>query len=95
MHGAVARTRRADVGRLLGRVVLAAIFAYAATAWCVSAAFLWSPRGSFGITTNYNGSVSAVDPGSPAAAAGIEVGDRIDIGETAFSYRSQIGRAHV
>ncbi len=70
MHGATARARL-DVKRLVGRIILAVIFAYAAVAWLVSASFLWTPRGTLGITANYDGNVNGVDPGSPAAAAGI------------------------
>ncbi len=82
MHGSAEHARRADVHRLVGRVILAAIFAYAAVSWSVSASFLWTTRGTLGITANYDGVISSVDPNSPAAAAGIRARDRIDIGAT-------------
>ena len=89
MHGATARARL-DVKRLAGRIILAVIFAYAAVAWLVSASFLWTPRGTLGITANYDGNVNGVDPGSPAAAAGIAPGDRIVIGATPPESRAKV-----
>jgi hypothetical protein len=81
MHGSPARARL-DGKRLIGRIALAFIFAYAAVAWSVSASFLWIPRGTLGITANYDGDIQGVNVGSPAAAAGIAPGDRIVIAAT-------------
>ena len=39
---------------------------------------IWHPRGVFGYGTNVDGVVTGVDRGSPADAAGIRVGDRLD-----------------
>ena len=39
---------------------------------------IWRPIGVFGYGTNLDGVVTGVDAGSPAAAAGIRVGDRLD-----------------
>lgn len=39
---------------------------------------MWHPRGVFGYGTNVDGVVTGVDSGSPANAAGIRVGDRLD-----------------
>jgi len=70
-----------------GRVLLAILVAWAVGSLCVSAAFLWTPRGTFGMTAGYGAIVRGVDPGSPAAAAGIVKGDRIDLKGTAFDVR--------
>lgn len=90
MHGTAERARRANVRRLIGRVFLVVILAYAAIAWSVSAAFLWTPRGTLGITSNYDGLISAVDPGSAAAGAGIRAGDRIEIDATPAESRPKV-----
>ncbi|HXW77492.1 MAG TPA: hypothetical protein VEJ20_08790, partial [Candidatus Eremiobacteraceae bacterium] len=39
---------------------------------------IWQPIGVYGYGTNIDGVVTGVDPGSPAARAGIGVGDRLD-----------------
>jgi len=39
---------------------------------------LWHPFGVFGYGTNVDGVVTGVNAGSPASAAGIDVGDRLD-----------------
>ncbi|MBV9104307.1 MAG: PDZ domain-containing protein [Candidatus Eremiobacteraeota bacterium] len=70
-----------------GRMLLAVIFAWAAGALVVSASFLWTPRGTFGLTAGYGARVMAVAAHSPAAAAGIATGDRIDLGGTPFDSR--------
>jgi GAF domain-containing protein len=44
----------------------------------VDARRIWHPIGVFGYGTNVDGVVTGVDPGSPAASAGIKIGDRLD-----------------
>jgi hypothetical protein len=65
-----------------GRVLLAVVFAYAGLALCVSASFLWTPQGTFGLVVGYGAHIAAVDPGSPAAEVGIVPGDRVDLAGT-------------
>jgi len=92
-HGVEApqvRSSSTELRLAAGRVLLAIIFAWAALALCVSAAFLWTPRGTFGLTAGYGAIIKAVEPGSPATAAGIVPGDRIDLANTSFSVRPYV-----
>lgn len=75
---------------IAGRFVLAAVGAWAVGAWLVSASFLWTPRGTVGVTANYDARVNGVAAGSPAAIAGIVAGDRIDLASTPFASRSKL-----
>ena len=48
---------------------------------------LWYPVGQLGYTTNGDGLVYAVEAGSPAARAGIVIGDSVDVAATPPQYR--------
>jgi hypothetical protein len=56
-------------------VVLLAVYGFAAT--IPDVAILWRPFGTFGLTTDVEGTVRSVAPNSPAAQAGIQPGDRV------------------
>ena len=51
---------------------------------------LWHPLGVFGYTTDGDGVVFAVDENSPAARAGIQVGDRVDLRSTLPRFRPDV-----
>ena len=72
---------------MLGRILLAALVAYALTALAVSAAFLWTPVGTFGFVADYGARITGVFPDSPAALAGIAPGDRVDLPATPYGSR--------
>ena len=48
---------------------------------------LWRPFAQLPIDTNYDGTITSVDPGSDAAAQGIVVGDRVDFSSTTLGQR--------
>lgn len=56
-------------------VIVLALYGFAAT--LPDAAILWRPFGTYGLTTDVEGTVRSVAPGSAAAAAGIVPGDRV------------------
>jgi S1-C subfamily serine protease len=59
-------------------VVVLAGFVLGATQPNILAAFLNLSEGTYGMTFDSSGMVTDVDPGHPAARAGIEPGDRIE-----------------
>lgn len=75
------------VQRKLDRVLLAVLVAWAVVSFCVSASFLWTPQGTIGLTSNYSGTVTSVEPDSAAARAGIVIGDTIILDRTPFESR--------
>jgi hypothetical protein len=79
-------------------VALLALFVVASTVPGLS--MLWDstdvsygPQGPLGFSTDYDGVVKAVDPGSPAAQAGIRDGDRVDLKRTPFEDRHYLAAA--
>ena len=74
----------------LGRVILGLLVAWAVGSLAVSASFLWTPQGTLGLNADYGGAITSVDPGSPAARAGIVPGDRIDLPNTPFESRPKL-----
>ncbi len=81
---------RTDARGFLGRIVLFFLVAWAVVGWAVSFSYLWLPRGTVGITANYSGVITGVDPGSAASDAGIAPGDVIRIGATPFESRPKL-----
>ncbi|MGR4064201.1 MAG: PDZ domain-containing protein [Vulcanimicrobiaceae bacterium] len=75
---------------LVGRLVLTLLVAWAVVSLAVSAAFLWTPQGTLGLTADYGGSVTSVAPGSPAGKAGVRAGDRIVLSATPFESRPKL-----
>jgi len=57
-------------------VVLLALYGFAAT--LPDVAILWRPLGTYGLTTDVEGVVRSVAPGSSSAVAGIQPGDRVE-----------------
>ena len=51
---------------------------------------LWAPLGTLGFQANNNGVIEQIDDRSPAAKAGIEENDRIDLKKTPFASRRAI-----
>ncbi|MDE2481306.1 MAG: hypothetical protein KGN02_03855 [bacterium] len=50
----------------------------------------WKPFGTYGFSATTFGDVTSVQPGSPAALAGIEPGDRIEISHLSYHERRRI-----
>ncbi len=76
--------------RTLQRLILAVLLAWAVGSFCISASFLWTAQGTVGITTNYGGAVSRIEPESPAARAGIVPGDAVVLDRTPFESRPKV-----
>jgi hypothetical protein len=81
---------RASVPVVAGRFLLAMLLAWAVGSLYVSLSFLWTPRGTVGISANYGGRITNVDPGSPANLAHITTGDRIVLPLTPFAARPKL-----
>ena len=64
--------------------------AWAVVSLAVSASFLWTPQGTLGLTADYGGLITSVEPGSPAANAGVSAGDRIVLRATPFESRPKL-----
>ena len=75
------------------RVGFFVALAWAVLSLCVSISFLWTARGTVGLTAAYSGRVTAVAAGSPAQAAGIVAGDRIALAQTPFESRPKLAGA--
>ena len=54
---------------------------------------LWFPLGVFGYQTNADGVVISADNNSPAAKAGIQIGDRVDVSSTPPQFRPYVVQA--
>jgi hypothetical protein len=67
--------------------IVAVLAAYALAGIYSAASDLWQTRGWLGIVSDYGTVVRAVEPGSPAARAGIVAGDEIDLAVTPFDVR--------
>ncbi|HXW76532.1 MAG TPA: hypothetical protein VEJ20_03905 [Candidatus Eremiobacteraceae bacterium] len=67
-------------------VVVAALTLFLICAVVPDVRRAWLPLGMFGYGTDLNGVVNGVDPGSPAANAGMQVGDQIDLHRTDPKY---------
>ncbi len=78
--------RRNIIVALLSLFVLASTLPGLSLLWN-SDGTSYGPQGSLGFTTDYDGIVKAVHPGSPASLAGIQAGDRIDLRRTSFEDR--------
>jgi hypothetical protein len=53
-------------------------------------AFIGESPGTFGLNLDYDGVVKGVDPDSPADAAGIQAGDRVDLRLTSRAVRDRV-----
>jgi hypothetical protein len=78
------------VSRVFRIVVVVLFVAYALAGVVAAASVFWEPAGTIGITTDYGGNVRAIDPGSPADAAGLLAGDRIDLATIPFEERRYV-----
>lgn len=68
-----------NVGNPTARTIIVVVLALLMLAVdALSLREIWHPHGVFGYGTNVDGVVTGVDRGSPADAAGIRVGDRLD-----------------
>lgn len=64
--------------RSFGRIAIVVLLAlYGFAAILPDVIILWRPLGTYGLTTDVEGTVRSVAPGSSAAAAGIERGDEV------------------
>jgi hypothetical protein len=66
-------------------VAVLVLFALASVYFAASA--FWQPRGTLGITTDYDAQIRSVAPGSPAARAGISPGDHVVLAKTPYRMR--------
>jgi|GEM_PF-3682207 len=77
-----------------GRIVV--IVGTATYLWSIGV-FAWQalhPTGTLGISTGYDGEVVYVEPGSPAAAAGVRLGDVVDFA-SAHALTGDLGRVAI
>lgn len=80
---------RTIVVALLGLFVIASTLPGLSLLWD-STDVSYGPQGPLGFATDYDGAVKAVEPGSPAARAGVRDGDRVDLHRTAFDSRCYV-----
>jgi hypothetical protein len=82
-----------NVKRLVSTVALAMLIALALAGVFNAAAPFWEPAGTIGLTTDYAATVRGVEPGGPAARAGIIAGDRVNLAATPFAQRRFVAGA--
>ena len=73
--------------RVLRYLLVAALVLFALLSVYFASTAFWQPRGTIGITTDYNARIRSVAPDSPAAQVGIMPGDRINLARTPFRMR--------
>jgi len=79
-------TGRTIVVALLSIIVLASTLPGLSLVWNPTGVS-YGTQGSLGFVTDYDGIIKAVHPDSAAAFAGLQPGDRIDLGKTPFDSR--------
>src|SRR5579883_3550618 len=66
---------------------VAALVLFGLVSLYFAAAGFWEPRGTIGITTDYDAVIRTVAPSSPAARAGIHPGDHVLLAKTPYRMR--------
>lgn len=80
-------------GRAAARAIVVGILAlWAVASIAPSISLLWDPPGTLGFTADYDGHIMSVEPGSPAAATGLAIRDKVNLAATAFRYRRYVGQ---